>query len=74
MRMGQERTELVFPPHLGRLSAPAALQVGERVYVRGRESLGTATVVSFNEDGRLAHLSFCWGDGWWHRADVGRVE
>lgn len=68
--MTQEETILVFPPHLGRLSAPAALKVGDRVHIARREQLGTGTVISFDPDERLVKLSIGGGDGWWNRQDL----
>lgn len=74
MRMVHERSWLVFPPHLGRVTPPAVLKVGERVEVVGCERIGQGTVISFSPDGRLVRLNIGSLDGWWSRSDLRKVN
>ena len=71
-----KRSEYPFMFPANSRNAPPApvLKVGDRVKVLGREGMGAGTVVSFNEDGRLARVSFSGIDGWWARMDLAKVE
>lgn len=64
----------MFPANSRNAPPAPVLKVGDRVKVLGCEGIGAGTVVSFNEDGRLARVSFSGIDGWWARMDLVKVE